>query len=195
MTSFDSYFFAALASALAPNLRVVGAQACPQLPRNDAAGGIRKGVILTEKGIRYNVSVANTKSAQNILELRAHIGRLWKYYKEHLRRCDFQVDQTVFYGTVPTDISVAFSNAYLEETPLSEEVTYNFSAQPGVQNAFYHDGSALASSDEYGDISHSSYRSSIENAQDSDFDSSSFSTMLLTSERGFSASPSPKIPD
>lgn len=203
MSTFDSYFFAALASALAPNLRVVGAQVSPHLPRYDAAGNIVNGIILTEKGTRYDISVATQKSAQQILERRAHIGYLWKFYKEPLRHCDFQVEQTVFYGTVPTDISVTFSNMQLpDSTPLTEEPTYDFRSQSN----FSHKGSSSnhsrqSSANEaslYPDMNspaYSGYRSSTEASQDSDFNSSTFSTMLLASQRGFSAVPSPQMPD
>ena len=103
MKNRSPYFLAALASAIASDLRIVSVSLTDDLPRMDEGKDIVTGILLTQNGDSYDISVGLDEQACALLRKRAAAARSLRPSGELLRRLGFQLERTVYTGDVKTD--------------------------------------------------------------------------------------------
>lgn len=103
MKNRSPYFLAALASAVAPDLPIVSVSLTDDLPRTDEGKDIVTGILLTQNGDSYDISVGLDEQACALLRKRAAAASSIHPSGELLRRLGFQLERTVHTGDAKTD--------------------------------------------------------------------------------------------
>ncbi|MBR2553293.1 MAG: phosphotransferase [Aeriscardovia sp.] len=123
MNNRNPYLLAALASAVAPNLKIVSVSLTNDLPRVDEGKDIMTGILLLQNGDDYNVSIGTSEQANHLLQRRAQNVKALSLNTALIHRLGFHIEQLSVIGDVKTDegTKTVFITPRLEGFPIPFE--------------------------------------------------------------------------